>query len=73
MTDAKHTPGPWRPIETAPKDGTGILIRQDNGTIHFAWWEECHGDWARPDSFIPKQKRLSHWMPLPAAPTSEGG
>jgi hypothetical protein len=59
----------WKPIETAPKDGSDVLIwcyTGEIGVAHFdsatfAWWSdlstrEC------PDP--------THWMPLPPPPES---
>lgn len=33
----------WRPIDTAPKDGTDILVLLDVASVavvHIAWWRE---------------------------------
>lgn len=62
----------WKPIDSAPKDGTGILGYWDVGGIHDcnfravkfhrgAWWE-TNEDY--------KVREPTHWMPLPAAPGS---
>jgi hypothetical protein len=49
----------WRPIATAPKDGTEVLWRSDRGTVAVISWptyEACFAD----DG--------SSWMPLPETP-----
>jgi hypothetical protein len=45
----------WQPIETAPKDGTWVLLC--GGKITYGWDSESYppsvvGQWARPDSDI---------------------
>jgi len=67
----------WRPIESAPKDGTEIIYLTKYGSIGFCryavdnindwfgWW-----DLQADDEVYPK-----HWLPrsaLPSAPASEG-
>ena len=68
--DAWRAAKQWRPIETAPKDGTRILVIDTNQSVHYVrWtlfsnlWQDVHGDVWR-DSFI----ELTHWMPLPQPP-----
>ena len=54
----------WLPIETAPKDGSEVLMGNKDGsmTVGFynkkskVWCGDCPCSWA------------THWMPLPAAP-----
>ena len=70
----------WQPIETAPKDGTSILLgcnyeRMGKQRVTRAWWER--GMWAEAmywseddQEFLISQCafRASHWMPLPTPP-----
>lgn len=53
----------WRPIETAPKDGSEFLLVQPDGSMHVSY--HYQGSWG----FSPEP---THWMPLPPAPVSEG-
>ncbi len=64
----------WRPIETAPKDGTWVLawfpVCYDGGT-HVAaanyvggkWYLEQWDDWGQVEA-----GGFTHWMLLPAPP-----
>ncbi len=71
----------WQPIETAPKDGTRILIFDDHGVQFIAKWsdEAEHGyDMRAPGWQIhychedlwysAATNTASHWMPLPDPP-----
>lgn len=69
----------WQPIETAPKDGTKILLR--GGVYHGcpfpAFWDPSPYAPDRPWTSVIGGSRLyehvpTHWMPLPAAPKAEG-
>ena len=67
--EARHGESPWRPISTAPKDGSEILIwdnrGRDWGIMDFAYWWE--GDWHIP-AYDSKATNPTHWMPLPEEP-----
>jgi hypothetical protein len=58
----------WRPIETAPKDGTRVLI------FDGAWMTVCQwrdDDWAvswNHENLCQGGTYVLRWMPLPAPP-----
>jgi hypothetical protein len=57
----------WQPIETAPKDGTDILV-YDNGVMFVTSWVDVDGwqGWWETGRVEPPP---THWMPLPDPPT----
>lgn len=69
----------WRSIETAPKDGTAILIGNERGAW-IAKYEPVYPSGYRPENpwfslmlnhdHMRKGKPYAptHWMPLPAPP-----
>ena len=64
----------WQPIETAPKDGTWILViiagEHPDGYPYIpacAQWRD--GGWFETNDTEPAEDwPLTHWMPLPAPP-----
>lgn len=61
----------WQPIETAPKDGTRILVaRVTDGRVGISWWDglrlEDKDKWACYSMLTPP----THWMPLPDPPAA---
>jgi hypothetical protein len=69
----------WQPIETAPRDGTPILLChwEDEYCLVGEWW--VHGWWSTgPFRYAPNQIEIrdpifldfepTHWMPLPPPP-----
>jgi hypothetical protein len=72
----------WQPIETAPKDGTRVLIVTERGTIVIAGWADeasfsgCQAGpgWQVFDVedcwYSWAEKSPTHWMTLPAPPDS---
>lgn len=62
----KPEPMTWQPIETAPKDGTRILLRGEHSHSVSYWWPYV---WM-PDTHNGVQKP-THWMPLPPAPITK--
>lgn len=67
----------WRPIETAPRDGTEILGYEARLRIGGLMSYEresvgvTRGMWATTDGGY--QRTPTHWMPLPAAPEESNG
>lgn len=73
----------WNPIETAPKDGSYILIHRANGHgMHLspvvARWVEreivgskvkrTEGKWQIDDTGSAMLGKGTHWMPMPKGP-----
>lgn len=71
----------WRPIKTAPKDGTGVdlWVVEDNGAsgrVPDAWYDPKIKKWVSitiqvKDSHFeayPVEGTPTHWMPTPAPP-----
>lgn len=57
----------WKPIETAPKDGTEVVVVDIDGDRFIA--SSIDGqNWY--DGFFPIY-HPTHWMPLPAPPMSD--
>jgi len=72
----------WQPIETAPKDGTDIIVMYihiDTQCVHAAFWLEDEDDpsetgWWTYDwnevgrVLMTDDYAPTHWMPLPEGP-----
>ena len=79
--DALRTATAWRPISTAPQDGTHVLVWDGTYAIG-AWfsrgWGEAAG-WYVPNPAAPDERMWlhgdcgcdlnpTHWQPLPSPP-----
>ena len=65
----------WQPIETAPKDGTPVLLwpfAPQDFWAGYAPQEVCLGFNALDEGWFNPEQRCAfeptHWMPLPAPP-----
>lgn len=58
----------WRPIDTAPKGGTVILLATSIGVVATAWNESGYFG-----SGYCEYDCATHWMPLPPAPDNNTG
>lgn len=70
----------WQPIETAPKDGTEILIvgvYPDGmaGNVEAGFFDHDSGYWAGTYydgyGYTYNNPEPTHWMPLPEPPESD--
>ena len=74
----------WQPIETAPKDGTGVIgmyVHIETQVVHNIFWvpfdedfpENPEGWWTYTHSEVSREllsdwRAPTHWMPLPGGP-----
>lgn len=66
----------WRPIKTAPRDGTKILVGRftvsssKKGLIEVDWWrtEKDNAGFIGFGRFHPIYWPPTHWQPLPEPP-----
>ena len=62
----------WQPIETAPMDGSEVLVWDGSERVHIGWWWNGGGNqyaegWLAADE---EDGRITptQWRPLPAGP-----
>ena len=68
-TYLRRGPSDWQPIETAPKDGTWVLVYAQSwkeAPPEVAQYDYSFG-WYMPGHEEPNEV-LTHWMPLPELP-----
>lgn len=60
----------WEPIETAPKDGTQILMWRDGRKPFVGHWYEwpMWKDWSEHGIRLKDMHAPTHWMPIPDPP-----
>lgn len=67
--DAAAPRNEWKPIETAPKDGTRLLAYEKGCALYEIWWQRNLGDqWDGWQDDWDDEPEPTHWMPLPAPP-----
>ena len=54
----------WQPIETAPKDGSRILLATPSGKVSDGMWSTQYRVWSWPYVMVEP----THWMPAPEPP-----
>jgi hypothetical protein len=57
----------WQPIETAPKDGTAILVHCNRMTYE-AWYSQVWNHFVHAVTGGTHEVEPTHWMPLPPKP-----
>lgn len=74
----------WQPIETAPKDGTAILLWEQYSAAPFVgWWVPSCQEWTVSKEHVSAEggwdganvvdllvAPITHWMPLPKPPSN---
>lgn len=83
MLDADALLQSWRPIKTAPRDGTKILALDSRKCMEdephaLAWWSDRVYEWEKPNRGVWRNSssftefKPSHWQPIPAPPIMKG-
>jgi hypothetical protein len=70
----------WRPIETAPKDGTRVILGWPGGGVRYGFYLDNsrtsppRAGWRGPSMELPfPSPPPTHWQPLPAPPSAAPG
>jgi hypothetical protein len=66
----------WRPIDTAPRDGTPALLWYKGKTHVAAYWVQGPwkaGMWCSETVGFGDGQNFTHWRPLPAPPVEVKG
>lgn len=74
---AAHVPSGWQPIETAPRDGTDIILGYERSHAEEGRWmaDASRNHWGETGWFATSDDALcdhpskpTHWQPLPPPP-----
>lgn len=62
----------WQPIETAPRDGTQVLILQPSGKAAVGLWDKVDNGWRLSVRFVTRTFALDagHWQHIPTPPAT---
>lgn len=64
----------WQSMDSAPKDGTHILVWR-NTKINECWWrhdiDRIDGAWGGIGWYFPNDRLPTYWQPLPEPPRGE--
>lgn len=69
ITEAENEAQAWRPIETAPKDGSLVLLFSVTEGQDVGHWEVTYAEgfeWMDAQGY--SISGVTHWMPLPPSP-----
>jgi hypothetical protein len=73
VTDEPQSSGVWQPIDTAPLDGTRVLLFQPGRGAFEGWWKN---DWPVIEQYwmddADSEPSPTHWQPTLALPRPEG-
>jgi hypothetical protein len=59
----------WQPIETAPKDGTDILVWMFGNSMAVVFYDDnLDHPWHTMDGPAYHKEAPTHWMPVPEPP-----
>jgi hypothetical protein len=60
---------PWQPIETAPTDGTTVLLGDNNSGFYDLGWFAV-GEWRQANTREEDSPHspITHWAPIPPLP-----
>lgn len=69
LTLVSGTTVEWMPVETAPKDGTRILLYREGWAENVAvcWWSNSQDEWEVAAGLCPFYD-ATHWIKLPTDP-----
>ncbi len=59
---------PWKSMESAPRDGTSVLLGGWCDAWYVAYWDQKRNQWRTDAGWIAEPMA---WTPLPPAPEEE--